>query len=375
MTNKGEYDKGISLSNIFELIGSGIKTDRDSLFIDFDSSKLSDRITKLFSGNYDQKFIDEYNVTNSSSYPLLNRIKNQSFNQSNIKKLHYRPFDVRNIYYDIGVTSRPAYEITQHFLNFKNIGLAYSKQIVGKEWKHALVTDEIAEGCLISINTREWTYVSPLYLKPGIMMNQTQQVQLTESNISFINPYKDLQPQPNFTIKFIKYISKRYNFIPTPEEIFGYIYSILYSNKYRKKYYSFLRSEYPKIPFVDNPKQFKTLSKLGTQLIDCHLLNKISKDSKIGNFPISGNNRIDKIEYDKKNKQLLINDTQYFDNIPLEVWNYEIGSYQVVYKWLKERRKINKKLSYKEISHLQKIIHSIKDTIIIAKKIDLILKI
>ncbi|MGV8963722.1 MAG: type ISP restriction/modification enzyme [Candidatus Saccharimonadaceae bacterium] len=32
----------------------------------------------------------------------------------------------------------------------------------------------------------------------------------------------------------------------------------------------------------------------------------------------------------------MINDTQYFDNIPLSAWDIYIGGYQLAQKWLKE---------------------------------------
>ncbi|MBP8977534.1 MAG: hypothetical protein KBF06_02315 [Bacteroidales bacterium] len=35
---------------------------------------------------------------------------------------------------------------------------------------------------------------------------------------------------------------------------------------------------------------------------------------------------------------MYINDEKYFDNVQPEVWNYEIGGYQELYKFLKDRK-------------------------------------
>ena len=50
------YQEYLPLSSIFNIIGSGLNTDRDRLCIDFDKSVLEKRMTKLFSGCYDESF-------------------------------------------------------------------------------------------------------------------------------------------------------------------------------------------------------------------------------------------------------------------------------------------------------------------------------
>jgi len=68
--------------------------------------------------------------------------------------------------------------------------------------------------------------------------------------------------------------------------------------------------------------------------------------------------------------KLLINKTQYFDNLPEEVWNFHIGSYQVCYKWLYDRKKTDLKLPANDIEHYHRIVVAINETIKIMKQID-----
>ncbi len=60
-------------------------------------------------------------------------------------------------------------------------------------------------------------------------------------------------------------------------------------------------------------------------------------------YPIDGNNMVEKIEYlvpanQPEQGRIYINKTQYFDNVPQNVWEFQIGGYQVCHKWLKNRK-------------------------------------
>jgi hypothetical protein len=59
---------------------------------------------------------------------------------------------------------------------------------------------------------------------------------------------------------------------------------------------------------------------------------------------------------------------QYFEGVPPEVWEFHIGGYQVCEKWLKDRR--GRHLTYDELTHYQKVIVAIKETIRLMKEID-----
>lgn len=59
---------------------------------------------------------------------------------------------------------------------------------------------------------------------------------------------------------------------------------------------------------------------------------------------------------------------QYFDGIPEEVGQYQIGGYQVCDKWLKDRK--GRTLSLDDIKHYCKIVTAMKQTTGIQKEID-----
>jgi len=70
---------------------------------------------------------------------------------------------------------------------------------------------------------------------------------------------------------------------------------------------------------------------------------------------------VEKISYDEGMQRISINKEQYFEGVSKEVWEYRIGSYQVMDKYLKDRKK--RKLSLDEINHYMKVAKAIRLTI------------
>jgi len=54
--------------------------------------------------------------------------------------------------------------------------------------------------------------------------------------------------------------------------------------------------------------------------------------------------------------------------VPEAVWNFHIGGYRVCEKWLKDRR--GRRLSNDDLTHYQKIVVALNETIRLMKEID-----
>ena len=122
LSAKQEYEKGFSFQELFNINNSGIKTDRDTLFIHTDVETLKSNIKILLSGKLSDAFITEYRVEDSSSYKLTDKIKNKEYKDEYLQSIIYRPFDIQWIYYDPSIISRPGYGTMQHML-MENYGL------------------------------------------------------------------------------------------------------------------------------------------------------------------------------------------------------------------------------------------------------------
>ena len=155
-----------------------------------------------------------------------------------------------------------------------------------------------------------------------------------------------------------------------PEQILSYIYAVLHSQNYRTKYLEFLKIDFARIPFDVDIETFEKLSNLGQQLIDLHLLKTIP-NTKFGEAEWDEergekNYIVEKIYHE--NDRLYFNKSCYFANTSEEIYNFKIGGYQVLDKYLKSRKGLD---IFDDLSHIQKIIKSLQSTIEIMQKIDL----
>ena len=154
-------------------------------------------------------------------------------------------------------------------------------------------------------------------------------------------------------------------------QIFDYIYAVLHSPTYRTKYKKFLRTDFPRIPYPENVKQFERLAGFGERLRNLHLMENIEPQNDMANFPVAGTNEIENAFTEKNNNycncKIWINDTQYFDNVPIEAWHFYIGGYQPAHKWLIDRK--GQVLSFYDIMHYQRIICVLKETWMVMGKI------
>lgn len=83
-------------------------------------------------------------------------------------------------------------------------------------------------------------------------------------------------------------------------------------------------------------------------------------------YPMTGDNKVETVHYSLLEQsaskgQVFINQTQYFEGIPLEVWNFCLGGYQICHKWLQSHQGCY--LSHKEIQQYQRIIVILKEII------------
>ncbi|TQR28089.1 hypothetical protein DMB91_00020 [Campylobacter sp. MIT 97-5078] len=156
----------------------------------------------------------------------------------------------------------------------------------------------------------------------------------------------------NFTHEFRSFIDSKYNEHFSPEVILGYIYAVFFHKDYREKYIDFLKIDFPKILFVESKEKFLTLSALGQELIATHLMqdstidiplsHKFDNIQSIGEALFKDDNdknlQIIKPNYIAKDQKLFVNDSLHFCGVAKEVWEYKIGGYQVLDKYLKSHK-------------------------------------
>lgn len=374
-----EYLEFWSLLKIFKLNSSGIKTHRDHFAYDLIINDLVKRISDYKNEKIsDEKIIEKYDLKETSSFNIKksrNVINQLKEDEKFYQVCQYRPFDYRFLFFNDAIIDRPRKEIMLN-IQESNIALISGRagQVVGNgEWNLSFITEKIAD---VNLFYRGGAVLFPLY----ILRNGTEAM-FFKANKNDVNVFhrrsskvtNQYFKEENYSPDFRNFIDMHFNFTFSPEEIFGYIYAILHSTEYRKKYSEFLKIDFPRIPFTEDNNIFEKLSALGSELIAIHLLNTVT-DYKYGEFIGKGNNIVDKPNYInvKKEGKLYINSNQYFNDVPEQIYNFYVGGYQVLDKFLKDRK--GKELSTDEVETLEKVIKAIAFTIDQMKKIDKLTK-
>jgi len=336
-------------------------TARDSFVIDFDKETLKQHI-KMFC---DEKIPDEvirqtFNLKDKSSWRLgvaREKVRKDEYWVDSITQIYFRPFDIQWIFFHDEVIQRTRKGVMRNMMLGENLGLVTSRQ-AQSGFRHVLIANKIVDRNLTGTAGKYGSsYLFPLYIYPNI------------GKRNLFSHTKGLKErEPNINPRLFATLSEVYKKEPTPEEICYYIYAVLYSNIYRKKYAEFLKIDFPKVPFTKDYKIFTKMGDYGKRLVDLHLLKSVEIDQPIVKFQGKNDDRVEKLKYDEKEKRVYFNQGQYFEGITEEVWQYQIGGYQVCNKWLKDRKK--RLLSLDDIKHYCKIVTSLQKTIEIQKAID-----
>jgi len=355
------YDKFWSIKDIFELNNVGIVTSNDNLTIAYNSKELEERFNKikkleLLQIKKEFKLKTDYFENRKNFFSKINE------KQLEVREINYRPMDKRYIWWDTELIERSRENIMKHFEK-QNIGLISVRQVAEGIFNHVFISETLIN-YRVTLSNKGGAYIFPFFRYNGTGNNNT----------NFL--FKENDKKDNFTEEFRKFIKTKYNKVFTIEQIAGYIYAILHCKTYRTKYAEFLKMDFPRILFTDSEKIFEKVSDLGFELIQKHLMKEtfaFKELAELGKYPVAGDNIVVKPEFkiikeDNVTKQrLYINKTQYFETVPENVYNFYIGGYQVLDKYLKDRK--GRSIA-DELFHITEIIKTLYFTIEQMKKID-----
>jgi predicted helicase len=363
-----EYFSFISLPDIFNVFGSGVKTERDKVSIHFDNEGIQQSVQDFKSlddmslrSKYSlDKDSRDWTISNARADVLVNEDKNL------YSSILYRPFDIRKTWYSgktRGFIGTPGAKIMRHMLTQDNLGLITCRQqSQSTTWSLCGVSDCIAESSAISNKTKEFNSLFPLYIysTPSI----EKEVKIT--GFDKIHEHR----KPNINYEFISKLEQNIGYTPTPEAIFYYIYAIFHSPAYRSRYAEFLKTDFPRVPLTRNVNLFRQLGELGEQLVNLQLMKSTILNETTSQFSNNGGGCIIDAGHPKhENGKVVINNQKDgFMDVPEAVWNFHIGSYQVCHKWLKDRK--GRTLSQDDIEHYQKIVVALEQSIDLMAKID-----
>ena len=359
------YRRFPSIPEVFPVNSVGIVTARDRLTIHYSAEEAWDTV-RAFSGmdpelarqGYELgKDAQDWKVTMAQKDLL-----DPGLTREKVVPILYRPFDIRYTYYtgrSRGFICRPRPEVMRHVLAGENLALMMPKQ--HKDEFGALATKFISAHK--SVAAYDINYHFPLYLYP------------TADRSDLFAHLEPSDRQSNLNSELVAVLAEAHGWAPSPEEIFHYIYAILYAPAYREKYAEFLQREFPRVPFTADRELFAKLAALGARLADLHLLTSPELDPPTCRFESEGDAVVARTKakgfrYDPDEQRMYVNKTQYFGPIPATVYEYRIGGYQVCDKWLKDRKE--RRLELDDIRTYCRMVTAIGITRTIQQELDMV---
>lgn len=383
------YKRWFPVSDIFQNNSNWIETKCDFLSIWNSESQLNFVIDDFDSLEIDTLKKKYYQKTDSSWWNFHKSKQDIMNNDFSIQNILYRPFDIKKIIFPLnwknGFIWRTRFEVMKNFLIWDNIGLIVPRQ-TSQDFRHIFLTKFLTEGNITASAKLLWTgCIFPLYLY------NAETEDLLDEEIPERTPNFDMEViakiEKQLGMKLLVWDSELWKDEFSPEDLLDYIYAVLHSKSYRETYKEFLKIDFPRVPFDVSKEVFHQMVELGRELRSWHLLEneKLTPQNFITKYPEDWDNLVDKIRFEPDEASSLweqreefkmgietwkvyINDTQYFDWVPENVWEFYIGGYQPAQKWLKDRKGRN--LQYEDIIHYGKIILTLSETIKIMSEIE-----
>ncbi|MEO0044372.1 MAG: hypothetical protein RL329_3820, partial [Bacteroidota bacterium] len=382
------YNQGFSVNELFILNGTGMVSKRDEIAFKFSKSAIKEVVKSIYDLSCEE-IKRKYNKISWDSRDgkvefckdnvMVFGLKDSLFVQA-----AYRPFDIRWTYYtgkSKGFIGWPVSQIMQHFLTGDNIGIAMTRRIEGeRDFADIFVFNRILQHHALSI--KEVNNICPLYRYPETKTKGQLALGATDAR----TPNLNLVIVETLAIKLgLKFVNEKEKGKTTfsPIDILDYIYAVLHCPTYRATYQAFLKIDFPRVPYPNDVETFWQKVAFGGQLRQIHLLESEILEDYITEYPIDGNNQVEKIravpaanvvevsnldDVDTTFLNVYINENQYFANVPAVAWTFYIGGYQPAQKWLKDRKE--RILDFDDILHYQKIIVALAETARLMREID-----
>jgi predicted helicase len=304
------------------------------------------KLTELAdSGISDEELARRYGLKSNRDWSFPDaRIAARDGSATRPRLVAYRPFDERWSEFSGLTMDYPRRELLDHVADRTNLTLLAPRGISTRGWQHSFIADKPANDCVVSSFSREANQVFLLWrFGPAEIRHE------------------------NFSPNFRAFLDTRYEHHYTPEEILGYIYAVLHAPTYRTRYVEFLRIDFPRVPFPESADDIENLSGLGWALIQAHLLRELPRRG-LAVYHGRGDHNVEAVRYAPAEQAIAINKTQSFKPVPQAVWDFHIGGYQVLNKYLKSRK--GRALSLDEIDHVGAVADSLAFTIAQMARID-----
>ena len=385
----GSYYDWPPINEIMPVNSVGIVTARDHLTIHFDPEATWKTVSD-FSRIGEEAARAKYRLRrDAQSWKVRwaqDDVRASGPSRFHLAPIMYRPFDRRWTYYtgkSGGFICRPLGDLMPHMLAGENCAIITARSNKSPQPNHFFCSRTIVETKCGEASTQSATF--PLYLYPGV----------GKANGSLFNrlPKGEGGRTPNLDSGFVEQITAatKLRFISDgggnlrktlgPEDVLAYIYAVFHSPGYRDRYEAQFKLDFPRVPLPGSVQLFRRLAEAGHELLVLHVLESLKLNQFLTTYTGPRTPEVGRVGWSDGTVWLDAGKTNAreghratkpgtigFQDVPEEVWDFQIGGYQVCHKWLKDRK--GRTLSDEDVAHYQKIVVALNETIRIMAEID-----
>ena len=319
---------------VFGIFSRGLETTRDAWVYTFSASLLKNNIQRFIECynedvNRQEQTLDERQIKWSSS--LDTKFKNKIslvFSSLKICLATYRPFMLQNVYFDENLNHRPGRQ-PDLFPSGRSHNLVITFPAPGmRKPPMPFISDHLCD-----LHLNEDTQCFPLYWYEKKANAKTELGFSLSDEATEDGKYIRHHAITDYALEQFR------NAYADPkigrEDIFYYVYGLLHSPEYRKRFENDLRKELPRIPFAAD---FWAFSRAGRELAHWHL-----NYETVEPYPLQENSagdfRVTKMRFPKKGVRdttIIYNATTTLSGIPPEAYDYVVNGKSVI-EWIMER--------------------------------------
>lgn len=401
------------LPGLFPVSFPGVKTSRDDLLVNVDRDRLEERMRRYFDsevGDNELRRLAPSAMESTARFDaeaVRRTLVQRGFLPEKIVRYAYRPFDLRWLYWE------PATKL----LDEKRAD--YMAQVVeGNSWFSA------------GQRNRKEDYYQPQFT------TRLADHHLVESNVGMFPRYVrgseaeglfarrgDTEARPNLSPAALDYLAA----VGAGEgDVFDHALAVLHAPKYRLENAGALRQDWPRVPMPSARGALLSSAALGRRLaavldaespvtgvtagkIEPHfkLIGRVTREGRgtldadggelaltagwghagKGGATMPGKGKLVEREYADDEKAALgaaaahlgdhtcdvyLNDVAYWKNVPIRVWEYTLGGYQVIKKWLSYREQdlLGRSLTVEEARYVQEMARRIAAILLLGPELD-----
>jgi predicted helicase len=338
----------------FNTYAVGVNTARDAWVYNYSSSELVKNMQKTIEFYNNQKshledsqstnqkaIIDGFLNSDPTNISWSVNLKNDlekgikhKFKVDEIKTAIYRPYSKQKIYYSRAFIERPSLFSKLILPLQENKFITITGSSAGKDFS-VLLSDTIT-----SFDFIEKSQCFPLYF---FEENNSSQKGLFDEGSS--SDYIRRDGVSDFILERAK---TQYGKNVTKQDIFYYVYGFLHSPEYRETFANDLKKMLPRLPLVEDVRDFWAFSKSGRQLAELHL-NYESVPAYEGvtvkqpdlMMPPDELYRVTKMRFPKKDQKdtIIYNGIITIENIPAKAYDYVVNGKSAI-EWIMERYQV-----------------------------------